>query len=113
MDASKTRKRSNEQMSNPFLDTSANYLWPKSGFDRASSNSRLHVTDARVARLLLVLHELDHSVAGLGQLPQSELTELVSSALLACGFVNGADARSAIAAVLEMIEMPDPGAASC
>ncbi len=90
-----------------FLDSSSEYPWPKTEFDRARSNAKVHITDRRMARLLLVLHELDKSVAGLEGLPQTELAELVSSAIVACGFVDQAEARHAIAAVLEAIEMPD------
>jgi hypothetical protein len=70
-------------------------------------NSGVHIEDKRVARLLLVLQELDESVAGLEELPKSDLSELVSSAILACGFVDPVEARYAIAAVLDAIEAPD------
>jgi hypothetical protein len=73
------------------------------GFD-----SKVHIADKRIARLLLVPHELDQYVAGLEQLPQTELIELVSSAILACGFTDGTEARYAIAAVLEAIDRRDP-----
>jgi len=75
----------------------------KTGFD-----SKVHIADKRIARLLLVLHELDQYVAGLEQLPQTELMELVSSAILACGFKDGTEARYAITAVLEAIDRRDP-----
>jgi hypothetical protein len=87
-----------------FLNTAEN---PESAFGNTSSDSKVYIADKRMARLLLVLHELDKSVAGLEELPQPELTELVSSAIMACGFVDGTEARYAIAAVLETIEMGD------
>jgi hypothetical protein len=87
-----------------FLNTAEN---PETGFRNTSSDSKVYIADRRMARLLLVLHELDKSVAGLEELPQPELTELVSSAIMACGFVDGTEARYAIAAVLETIEMGD------
>jgi hypothetical protein len=66
--------------------------------------SSVHLADERVARLLLVLHDIDQSLAGLEKLPLPELTELASGAILACGFVDGTETRYAIAAVLEAIE---------
>jgi hypothetical protein len=41
-------------------------------------------------------------------LPQSDLIELVSGAILACGFADGTEARHAIIAVLEAIDRHDP-----
>jgi hypothetical protein len=84
------------------------HIFPTPECDTNRSDSIVHIADKRVARLLLVLHELDRSVAGLEELPQTDLTELVSSAILACGFVDGTDARYAISAVLEAIERRDP-----
>ncbi len=72
------------------------------------SDSKVHIADTKVARLLLVLHEIDQAVAGLEELPQTELIELVSSAIIACGFADGTEARRAIVAVLEAIERHDP-----
>ena len=77
-------------------------------FTTTRFDSNVHITDKRIARLLLVLHELDQYVAGLEQLPQTELIELVSNAILACGFADGTEARYAIAAVLEAIDRRDP-----
>jgi hypothetical protein len=91
-----------------FLDPSNRHILPSPACSKTRSDPRVHVEDKRVARLLLVLHELDQSVAGLEQLPQSELSELISSAILACGFADGTEARYAIAAVLEAIERHDP-----
>ena len=79
----------------------------------AYSDSKIHIADTKVARLLLVLHEIDQAVAGLEALPQTELTELVSSAIIACGFVDGTEARRAIVTVLEAIERRDPTPQSC
>ncbi len=46
-------------------------------------------------------------MAGLEALPKAELSALVSSAILACGFVDPIEARYAIATVLETIEVQD------
>jgi hypothetical protein len=64
------------------------------------------ITDWRVARLLLVLEELDQGMAGLETLPRHDLINLISSAIQACGFADSDDARYAIAAVLQAIEAP-------
>jgi hypothetical protein len=96
-----------DKMDNFFVDSSLEYPWPKPGFDRTRPNSTVQIADKRLAQLLLVLHEIDQSVAGLEELPQSELSDLVSGAILACGFADGTEARYAIAAVLEAIEMHD------
>jgi hypothetical protein len=91
-----------------FTDRSTESTWPELEFNKAYSDTKIHIADKRVARLLLVLHDLDESVLGLERLPQTELTDLVSSAIRACGFVDGVEARYAIAAVLEAIERRDP-----
>jgi hypothetical protein len=90
-----------------FLDASTERRWHNPGFDNTGLPQKIHVTDKRVARLLLVLQELDESVAGLEELPKTELSELVSNAIMACGFVDPIEARYAIAAVLEAIGMHD------
>jgi len=89
-------------------------------FDAPSVGRRLHrslrpeatecvtISETRVARLLLVLKELDERVAGLEDLPKNDLSELVAGAIHACGFTDPAEARSAIATVLQAIETPEP-----
>lgn len=64
------------------------------------------ITDSRVARLLLILSEIDESVAELEGLPESELTGLVSTAIRACGFTDPLEVRSAVATVLQAIDAP-------
>jgi hypothetical protein len=76
-------------------------------YSTTCSESTIGITDKRVAQLLLVLHELDESVAGLKEMPKSNLSELVSTAILACGFVDPMEARHAIATVLETIAATD------
>ena len=71
------------------------------------SDSMIHITDPRVAQLLLVLNELDESVAGLEGLPNSKLGDLVLDAILACGFVDPNDAQCAIAPILEALGIDD------
>lgn len=89
-----------------FLDTQRTLPAPE--FDAGRSDRKIHIADPRMARLLLLLHEIDHAVAGLEELPQTDLIDLVSSAILASGFVDGFEARCAISAILEAIERRDP-----
>ena len=72
-----------------------------------SNNQTVYIADKRVAQLLIVLHELDESVAGLEDLPKDELSELVANAILGCGFADPVEARYAISTVLRMIESQD------
>jgi hypothetical protein len=69
-----------------------------------STDSDIHVEDSRVAKLLLVLSELDQTFGGVEGIEQSQLRDLICNALPACGFVNTRDACYAIAAVLRIIE---------
>jgi hypothetical protein len=103
-----SREAPMDKINELFLDPATEYVWLNPEFNKTSSDSKVHIADKRVARLLLVLHELDESVGGLEELPKTELVELVSGAILACGFVDPLEARYAIAAVLEAIEMRDP-----
>jgi len=94
-----------DKLNKLFLDPSE-HVWPTSEINPACANSKVRITDERVARLLLLLCELDESVAELEELPpKPELSELISSAILACGFVDPIEERYAIAAVLEAIEV--------
>ena len=79
---------------------------------KTTFDSNVSIADERVARLLGVLQEIDQNVSGLEELPQSELIELVSNAIMECGFVDGTEARYAIAAVLEAIDAPGSVSAS-
>ena len=90
-----------------FLDPSTERMWPTPEVNKAFADLEVRITDERVARLLLLLYELDESVAGLEELPKTELSELISSAILSCGFVDPIEERYAIAAVLEAIEVND------
>jgi hypothetical protein len=68
----------------------------------------LHVDHKRVARLLVLLKQLDESAPGLEMLPEPELDEIVSSAIRVCGFVDPIEARDVIAIVLDAIVMQAP-----
>jgi hypothetical protein len=84
---------------NPFPDSGA-----RPEFNQPSSHRRLQIDDSRIVQLLLVLHAIDESVAEFGALSDSALSELVSSAILACGFVDPIEAWRAIAVILDAIE---------
>jgi len=90
-----------------FLDPSTERMWPTPEVNKSFADLKVRITDERVARLLLLLYELDESVAGLEELPNTELSELISSAILSCGFVDPIEERYALAAVLEAIEVHD------
>jgi hypothetical protein len=94
-----------DKMNRLFLDPSTERMWPTPDVNKAFADLKVRITDERVARLLLLLYELDESVAELEELPKTELSELISSAILACGFVDPIEERYAIAAVLDAIEM--------
>lgn len=91
-----------------FPDPSTKYILPPPDLNTTRSESMVYTSDKRLARLMLVLRELDESLAGFEELPQTELSELVSNSILACGFAEGTEARYAIAAVLDAIERRDP-----
>jgi len=76
------------------------------GLKCAAGDTSGSVKDCRVAQLLLVLSKINESVAGLGSLPEAELSELVSGAIVACGFTDPLEVRSAVATVLCAIEAP-------
>ena len=97
-----------DEVSTPFLDSSVEHMCPNRAFDETLSDSDLDIHDKRVARLLVLLRQLDESAGGLEALPEPELSEIVSSAIRVCGFVDPIEARDAIAIVLDAIEMQDP-----
>ena len=96
-----------DKISELFLYPSTERMWPTPEVNQAFADSNVRFTDERVSRLLLLLYELDEFVAGLEELPKTELTELISSAILSCGFVDPIEERYAIAAVLEAIDVHD------
>lgn len=83
-------------------------MWPRLHRDLRSTatDTSAGITDSRVARLLLVLSDINESVAGLDSLPEAELIELVSGAIEACGFTDPVEVRSVVATVLRAVEAP-------
>jgi hypothetical protein len=91
-----------------FLHSSIEHSCSNGMFGKTCSASDLQIHDERVARLLVLLQQLDESSEGLESLPESELVEIVCSAIRMCGFVDQIEARDVIAIVLDAIEMQDP-----
>jgi hypothetical protein len=89
-----------DKMNDLLLDSSVVQIYPAPAFDDSCSNSDVYIPDKRVARLLVLLQQLDEAAAGLGALPESELAEIVSSAIHLCGFVDPIEARDVIGFVL-------------
>lgn len=87
-----------------FFHFSAKNMSPTNVFCRTLSDPNLSVQDNRVARLLVLLQQLDESPGGLGGLPQAELGEVISSAVRLCGFVNPVEALNVISTILDEIE---------
>jgi len=77
---------------------------PRAEVDGDPLEYEIRITDRRVAQLLLVLHEIDVCIRGLEQFSESQLSELVGEAILACGFTDPVEARCALASVLDAIE---------
>jgi hypothetical protein len=82
-------------------------MGPNRALDEPFFDSDLQSEDKRVARLLVLLQQLNESAEGLETLPEPELSEIVHSAIRLCGFVDPIETRNAIAAVLDAIEMQD------
>jgi len=98
-----------------FLHTFVEHMCRNRVFGKTCSDSDLQIHDMRLARLLVLLRQLDESAEGPGALPEPELGEIVCSAIRVCGFVDPIEARDVIAIVIDAIEMQDlipEGAAS-
>ena len=91
-----------------FLPCSVEQMCPNRAFDQTFSESGLHRQDKRVAQLLVLLQQLDESAEGLEALPEPELSEIVSSAIRVCGFVDPIETQDVMAIVLDAIEMQAP-----
>jgi hypothetical protein len=91
-----------------FLHSSVEHMGPNHAFGKTCSDSDLQSQDPRVAHLLVLLRQFDECAEGLERLPEPELSEIVSSAIRVCGFVDPIEARDVIAIVLDAIEIQDP-----
>jgi hypothetical protein len=86
----------------------ARQMLPNPAFGVTYSDSSLYLKDKRVARLLLLLKQLHQDVGGFAELPQPELSEIISSAVGLCGFVKTIEAQDVIAIVLDALEAEGP-----
>ena len=91
-----------------FLHSSVEHMGPNHAFGKTCSDSDLRSQDQRVAHLLVRLRQFDECAQGLERLTEPELSEIVSSAIRVCRFVDPIGARDVIAIVLDAIEIQDP-----
>ena len=103
-----TKKNNNGQKNRLSLRSSEEHMSPNNMFGKMFSNSDLDIQDKRVTQLLVLLQQLNTSAGGLGALPETELGEVIASAVRLCGFLNPIEARDVIATVLEGLKMRDP-----
>jgi hypothetical protein len=104
----KIREATMDKVDALFLHSSVEHMSLNRVFGKTCSDSDLQIHDTRVARLLVLLQQLDESAEGLGG-------ESVCSVIRVCGFVDPIEARDVIAIVLDAIAMQDlipEGAAS-
>jgi hypothetical protein len=95
------------KLSDPFPHSFAGQLAPDRARGNVYSDSSLHIKDHRVSQLLVLLQRIQESTGGLGTLPEPQLTEIVTSAVSLCGFVNPVAAQDVIDTILESVEMED------
>ena len=72
-----------------------------------SHHSDLHIKDARLAYLLVLLRQIDQFTHELEALPEPELSDIVSAAIRVSGFVEPKEAHQVNAAVLDALETQD------
>jgi len=101
-----------DKLNDVFLHSCVQHICANQPFDKACAD--FHVNDKRVARLLVVLKQLHESAEGLEALPEPKLSEIVSSAIRLCGFVDPVEARYVMAIFLDAIEngISNPGGGS-
>jgi hypothetical protein len=87
-----------------FFLSSVEQMYPLA---KPNSDPILHVKDGRVARLLVLLQQLQESAGGLGVFPKPDVSEIVCCAARLSGFTNTIEVREVITTVLEAIEMQD------
>jgi hypothetical protein len=92
----------------PFFLSTAQRVLLTNAVDKAYSDSALYLKDKRVAQLAVLLRKLHQDVGGFAALPQPELSEIISSAVGVCGFVNPIEAQDVIDVVLEVIQTEAP-----
>jgi hypothetical protein len=100
-------KSTTDKVNPLFRLSAAQYLYGNATLCQTFSDSAVHIRDERIARLLVLLQRVDDFGEGLEELPEPELSEIVSSAIRVSGFVDPGEVRDVIAIVLEAIEMRD------
>ena len=88
-----------DKVGKPFFLCFPEQICPNGALSKTYSDSSLYLKDKRVAQLLLLLQLLHRDVGGLTELPRPELSEIISSAVGMCGFVNPIEARDVVAVV--------------
>jgi hypothetical protein len=106
--ANAMRKATMNKGNRLLLHSSPEHVSPNNAFDIALPPSDLDIQDNRVVQLLVLLQQLNTSAGGLGALPDTELGEVIASAVRLCGFLNPIEERDVSATVLEALKMKDP-----
>jgi hypothetical protein len=106
--ASAIRKATMDKGNRLPLHSSLEHISPNKAFGIAAFNSDVDVQDKRAVQLLVLLRQLNTSAGGLGALPETELGEVIASAVRLCGFLDPIEARDMIATVLAGLKMQDP-----
>jgi hypothetical protein len=101
------RRAAMNKVGKPFFLCFPEQICPNAALSKTYSDSSLYLKDKRVAQLLLLLQLLHRDVGGLAELPRPELSEIISSAVGVCGFINPIEAQDVIAVVLNAIETED------
>lgn len=94
------------KVENALLQSCEEDIGSNSGCGPTVSDGDLNINQ-RMAQLMMLLQQIDETAKGLDDVPMDELSEMVSSALGLCGFVDSNEARDALAQVLEAIERTD------
>jgi hypothetical protein len=96
-----------KRINDVILPTRGRDIGPNPTFGGTVSDEDLSINQ-RMARLLVLLTQIDEYAGGLDTVPVPELSEMVSSALGLCGFVDPVETRQVIATVLDAIERGGP-----
>lgn len=91
-----------------FLNFSLDPMPPDRAFGKPCSSPGWEFEDKRLPHLLVILQQLDQCMHRLEGVPESEVGEIVSTALRVCGFVEPGEAFQVIAVILDALEKQDP-----
>ncbi len=96
-----------EKMNEPTLKSPEKTTSPTFGSRGDVLEPTVRITDRRVAQLLIVLHEIDVGAKALNTLSEGQLSDMVATAIMACGFTDLEEARIALRSILDVIG-PEP-----